>query len=108
LGAEGKNIAWIEWSKMCQSKDKREVAIRDIRIFNESLLEKWKNNLSISKNNVKVQEETCRGAGRNISKLLRADELDREPNSLYHAYVHTYKRAFLHAPLHSSKYPNYL
>ena len=40
-GKEGKNIAWVAWEKVCESRDAGGLGIKDIRTFNEALLGKW-------------------------------------------------------------------
>jgi len=35
------NIAWVAWDKVCESKDKGELGLIDIRKFNLALLGKW-------------------------------------------------------------------
>jgi len=40
-GKEGKKIAWVAWEKVCESREAGGLGIKDIRTFNETLLEKW-------------------------------------------------------------------
>lgn len=40
LGEERKT-AWVKWSNVCLAKDKGGLGIRDISVFNKTLLGKW-------------------------------------------------------------------
>lgn len=39
---EAKKVAWVRWSKLCLSKELAGLGIRNMEIFNISLLAKWK------------------------------------------------------------------
>ncbi|XP_068466658.1 uncharacterized protein [Phaseolus vulgaris] len=40
-GKDGKKVAWVTWEKVCNSKEKGGLDIKDIRRFNDALLGKW-------------------------------------------------------------------
>jgi len=42
LRSENGKITWINWDNLCKSKWKEHLGIKDIRIFNKTLLAKWK------------------------------------------------------------------
>ncbi|KAL6585288.1 hypothetical protein OROMI_004577 [Orobanche minor] len=37
----GRKVAWVSWSKVCESKDCGGLGVKDLRLFNLSLLGKW-------------------------------------------------------------------
>ena len=41
LGKDGKKVAWVAWEKVCNSREKGGLGIKDIRLFNDALLGKW-------------------------------------------------------------------
>jgi hypothetical protein len=38
---EARKIHWIKWDRICKPKENGGLGIRDLRIFNIALLEKW-------------------------------------------------------------------
>ena len=41
-GSEHRKIAWVNWKTVCQPKDKGGLGIKDIKIFNSTLMGKWR------------------------------------------------------------------
>jgi hypothetical protein len=39
---ESKKICWVSWDRICQPKNKGDLGIKDLKMFNQSLLYKWK------------------------------------------------------------------
>jgi len=49
LGTKDRKIAWVQWEKMCQKKEKGGLGIKDIKSFNMALLGKCKWRLGTEK-----------------------------------------------------------
>lgn len=47
MGSRGKKVAWIRWENLCQIKEEEGLNIRDIEMFNEALLARWKWRLEV-------------------------------------------------------------
>ncbi|KAK2423204.1 hypothetical protein QL285_033672 [Trifolium repens] len=41
-GSESKKVCWISWERVCQPKDKGGLGVKNLELFNHSLLYKWK------------------------------------------------------------------
>jgi hypothetical protein len=41
-GTESKKVCWISWERVCQPKDKGGLGVKNLELFNHSLLYKWK------------------------------------------------------------------
>jgi len=46
-GAKWRKIAWVKWTTLCKPKRKGGLGIKNIKLFNEALLAKWKWRLGI-------------------------------------------------------------
>jgi len=40
--SEGKKIAQVKWSSLCRTKEVEGLDIKEVQLFNEALLAKWK------------------------------------------------------------------
>nr|KYP48155.1 Putative ribonuclease H protein At1g65750 family [Cajanus cajan] len=62
-----KKVAWISWDRVCRSKNQGGLGIKDIILFNESLLGKWRWNLFHDSNSLWVKLlESKYGGWRNL------------------------------------------
>ena len=49
---ENNKITWMDWDVMCKSKDLGGLGIKNLKVFNEVLLAKWKWNLFHQRGNL--------------------------------------------------------
>lgn len=71
-GESNKKIAWVEWKKVCNSKEQGELGVKELTLFNKALLGKWMWQFLIKRGSlwVRVLESKYgefRGRGRIVS-----------------------------------------